>query len=103
MAFPRNLRQLCRPSFIYFLLSTFALILVALQNISTDPHTLVIGSMSMYVPSVFMIFVIKFIYILFWTWILNLICKDGHSEISWLIMLFPIILTFVGMLVTINR
>jgi hypothetical protein len=42
-----------------------------------------------------LVFIIKLIYILFWTWVLNLICKDGHTNISWLLVLLPFILLFV--------
>jgi hypothetical protein len=38
------------------------------------------------------IFIVKLLYILFWTWILNLMCKDGHSGISWLLVFLPFIL-----------
>jgi hypothetical protein len=39
----------------------------------------------------------ELLYIFFWTWVLNLICKDGHTTISWLLVLFPFILLFVMM------
>jgi hypothetical protein len=35
------------------------------------------------------------LYIIFWTWILNLICKSGASVVSWVLVLFPIILMFL--------
>jgi hypothetical protein len=35
--------------------------------------------------------------VLFWTYILNLICKDGHVGLSWLLVLLPWILLFVMM------
>jgi hypothetical protein len=54
-----------------------------------------VGSFSCRVPNTTVVFVAKFIYILFWTWILNLICKDGHTEISWLLILLPWIMLFV--------
>jgi hypothetical protein len=53
------------------------------------------GSFSCFVPSTVLVLSIKLVYILFWTWILNLICKDGHSGIAWLLVLFPFILLFV--------
>jgi hypothetical protein len=46
------------------------------------------------VTSVTAVFIINFIYILFWTWILNLMCRAGASSIAWLVLLFPIILFF---------
>jgi hypothetical protein len=42
-----------------------------------------------------LVFIVKLIYIFFWTWILNLMCKDGHSEISWFLVLLPFILYFL--------
>ena len=49
------------------------------------------------VPSTFLVFVVKIIYILFWTWVLNLMCKDGHKEIAWFLVLIPFILLFLVM------
>ena len=102
MVFPTDLRKLCRPSVFYFSISIIGLLLISIQNIMGDPNTLIIGSMSMYVPSVVMMLLLKFVYILFWTWVLDLMCKDGHSEISWIVVLFPIILTFITMLLLVH-
>jgi hypothetical protein len=61
------------------------------------------GMFSARVPSTMLVFLVKIIYVLFWTWILNLICKDGHKEIAWFLVLIPFILLFVIMgLVMIN-
>jgi hypothetical protein len=66
------------------------------QNLgNSDIYTL--GSFSCNVPSTLLVFIVKIIYILFWTWILNLICKDGNKMISWVIVLFPFIISFVLM------
>jgi hypothetical protein len=94
MAFPKKLGDLCSPSLFYFYISMFALIISLMQNIGNNgKYTL--GSFSIKVPSTIIVFVVKIIYILFWTWILNLICKDGHKGISWLLVLLPFILLFV--------
>ena len=37
----------------------------------------------------------KAVYILFWTFILNAICKAGYKEVSWFMVLLPIILLFI--------
>lgn len=96
--FPRRLKDLCSPALLYFLISIIGLIIVALQNITSNMNTLQLAGMQMRVPSLLLLFIIKLIYILFWTWILNLICKDGHSEISWLLVLVPFILAFIVVL-----
>jgi len=95
-AFPKNLKDLCTPSLIYFVISIIGLVLILLQNLG-NTNSYHVGSFSCRVPNTAIIFIIKLIYILFWTWILNLICKDGHTEISWLLILFPWIMLFVIM------
>ena len=46
-------------------------------------------------------FLFKAIYILFWTFVLNAICKAGYKEVSWFMVLLPIILLFIiiGMII----
>jgi len=94
MAFPKNIKELCAPSLVYFVISMVALAILFLQNIGNS-NSYHVGSFSCRVPSTILVFVVKLIYVLFWTWILNLMCKDGHSGISWLLVLFPFLLLFV--------
>ena len=96
MAFPKKLSQLCTPSWLYFIISMIGMIIAVIQNIGNN-GVYTLGSFSMLVPSTILVFVLKIIYILFWTWILNLMCKDGHSEIAWFLVLLPFILMFVIM------
>ena len=90
-----NLRELCTPAFIYFMISIIAYIIILLQNIGQPIGKYCVGSFSCDVPSVIAVFVIELIYILFFTWILDLICKAGYSEISWFLVLLPFILFFL--------
>lgn len=92
--FPKKLKDLCTPALFYFLISIIALILLFIQNIN-NVHSYHIGSYSCRVPNTMLVFFIKLLYILFWTWVLQLICKDGHPGISWLLVLFPFLLLFV--------
>ena len=65
-----------------------------LQNTSNS-NTYCMGYYTCQVPNIFLIFAIKLIYVLFWTWILNLICKAGLPGVSWALLLFPYILMFI--------
>ena len=94
--FPTNMKELCTPAMIYFVISIIALAIVLLQNLG-NKNSYTVGSFSCRVPSTALVFIIKLIYILFWSWVLNLICKDGHTNISWLLVLLPWILLFVMM------
>jgi len=42
-----------------------------------------------------MIFAIKLIYVLFWTWLLNIICRGGATAFAWLLVLLPFIMLFL--------
>jgi hypothetical protein len=92
--FPTNVKELCKPAYIYFIISIIALAIIFFQNLGNH-NSYTVGSFSCRVPSTILIFIVKLIYILFWTWILNLICKDGHTGVSWLLVLLPFILLFV--------
>jgi len=94
--FPKSLKELCSPALIYFIISIIALVIILLQNLG-DNTSYNLGTFSCKVPNTAVVFIIKLIYILFWTWILNLICKDGHTNISWLLILLPWLLLFVIM------
>jgi hypothetical protein len=73
-----------------------ALFILFIQNIG-NTNSYHIGSFSCRVPNTIAVFIVKLIYVLFWNYILNLICKDGHSGLSWLLVLLPYILLFVIM------
>jgi hypothetical protein len=90
----KGLRDLCTPAYIYLVISTIALIIIAIQNIG-GTGTYSLGPYTCDVTSTVIIFIVKIIYILFWTWVLNLICDAGASGISWFILLFPFILMFI--------
>ena len=94
MSFPKSLKELCPPALFYFALSMFGLIMIAFQNFN-DEYRYALGNYSCAVPSMTIVLVMKLVYVLFWTWVLNLICRDGQSGISWLLVLFPFILMFV--------
>ena len=102
MAFPKTLKELCTPAYVYFILSVIGIIASVIQNMG-NKNVYKMGMFSARVPSTMLVFLVKIIYVLFWTWILNLICKDGHKEIAWFLVLIPFILLFVIMgLVMIN-
>ena len=90
----KGLRNLCTPSYIYLVVSVIALVVMMYQNMGNmDKYCL--GSYSCNVSSTALIFVIKAIYILFWTWVLNLICNAGAPGVAWFVLLLPVVLLFV--------
>ena len=92
-----DIRKLCTPSWLYFVISMIAYTIMLLQNLGRDNGSYCVGDLfcDATQTELFIIFAIKLIYILFWSWVLDLICKDGYSNISWFLVLFPIVLFFL--------
>lgn len=89
-----GLRNLCTPAYVYLVISTIALIIMSYQNMG-NVNLYCLGDYSCSVGSTTLIFIIKIVYVLFWTWILNLMCRAGASSVAWFLVLLPILLMFV--------
>lgn len=89
-----NLKKLCTPSLLYLILSFIALFFIGIQN-SKDIEKLCVGNFECYVGNNILIFVLNAVYILFWTFVLDLMCKSGWSDLSWFIFLLPFILSIL--------
>ena len=90
---PKRLKDLCTPALFYFVISMIGLVASAWENMGRR-DMYILGGMKRRVPSTALVFLVQVIYVLFWTWVLNLICKDGHTGISWFLVLIPFILLF---------
>jgi hypothetical protein len=88
-----GLRNLCTPAIVYLSLSIVILIIMIIQNLG-NVNTFCLGQYSCNVSSTALIFIIEIVYVLFWTWILNLICRAGAPSFAWFLVLFPFILFF---------
>ena len=89
-----NIRNWCTPAYFYFIISTIAILIMSIQNYG-NTNIYCLGDYSCGVTSTFLIFVIKVLYVLFWTWILNLICKNGYESVSWFLFLLPYVIMFI--------
>lgn len=99
----KNISNLCFPSWIYFIISILVWIILLITNLSQSTH-MNIGNYHYHVISTPIMFLMQLIYIIFWTYVLNLICKDGHPEISWILVLLPFIVIFLmAFFIEINR
>ena len=98
MELPKTLKKLCTPALLYFIISMIGFIMILIQNLgNTKKYT--IGSFSINVTSTFFVFIFKFLYIIFWTWILNFICKSGYPGVSWFLFLLPYFLLIITFLI----
>jgi hypothetical protein len=96
-----GLFKLCPPALLYLVLSSIALAVTAYQN-ANHVNLYCIGTYSCSVASTWLIFALQIIYVIFWTWILNIICDAGHPGVSWFLVLFPFLLFFSIVLITMS-
>jgi hypothetical protein len=86
--------SLCKPAQFYLVISLFGLLLMAIQNFGAkDRFTLGVYSAPHSNPMLMVLF--NVVYIALWTWMLNLLCRI-NPKISWVIVLFPFVLFFIG-------
>ncbi len=93
----KTFKSMCTPAQLYFGLSALSILALFIQN-CLDPYNLCIGSFSAPSPvhnTVY--FLVKVMYILLWTWIINKSCKQGWTKLAWLIVLFPFIAMFLAL------
>jgi hypothetical protein len=86
--------QLCQPAKFYLVMSIVYYILILLQNIGSHDR-FYLGSYSCSHSNPGIILLINGLYILLWTWLLNLICGINKT-LSWMIVFFPIFVLFIS-------
>jgi hypothetical protein len=92
----KHLKNLCTPASLYFVLSALSLLIEVLQNWGNSGQ-FCLGSFACNVESTLAILLVQTVFIVFWTWVLDLICKSGNKNIAWFLVLLPYILMFVGL------
>ena len=88
--------KLCNPAKLYLLLSMVVYVVILFQNLF-HPRHFSLGPYSCEHENCPLILILQLVYIAFWTWLLQMICKINTS-ISWVIVLFPFILYFILLL-----
>ena len=85
-----DIEMLCTPAWLYLMLSIVFVLVAAVQNVymfsSQYYH---VGQVKCKVPHVLLVFLLKALVVLFWTWALDMICKSGHPDISWVLLFLP--------------
>jgi|688.fasta_scaffold60740_2 hypothetical protein len=87
----KSVKFLCKPAKLYLFLSVFLLLSMIIQNLGKN-NVLCFGPLECYEVNKITLLLIKLLYIGFWTFILQMICKGGYTNVSWALVLLPIIL-----------
>lgn len=88
------IKKLCTPAYVYLVISLIVLVVMGFQNLGNSTEYCA-GSYSCAVSSTVLVFMMKLVYVAFWTWVLNLICKAGAPIVSWILVLLPLLVMFL--------
>ena len=90
--------NLCEPAMLYLILSVAGLILLGIQNTLSGSRSFCLAKYQCSLVDKTTAFMVQLFYILFWTWLLNFMCKKGFKKVSWFIVLLPFLL-YLGVVV----
>jgi len=86
---------LCKPSKFYFVLSCISILALFLQNLR-NPNSYQVGTYKIPLQHHNIIFfIIKIVYVVAWTWVLDKLCDKGYRGVSWFLVLLPFIGFFI--------
>ena len=71
-----DVSSLCTPAFIYFVISFIYLIISSLKSFNI------------------MSIIFNIVIIMVWSWILNFLCSNGFTIVSWVILILPFFVLF---------
>lgn len=89
-----QIKYLCKPAYVYLVISVIATVVLMIQN-SGNQRRYCVGSFECEVPNTALVFIVKFLYIAFWTFVLNAICRSGYKQFAWFLVLLPFVMFFV--------
>ena len=93
MKLAKTIKSLCTPAYFYLVVSVVFIALLVVQNLlNGNPKELCVGSYSCGVSNIVLVFVLKALYVAFWTFVLDALCKYGLKKLSWFLVLFPFLL-----------
>jgi len=92
-----KIKKLCSPAYFYLIISVIALIILLFDNMKNlrGNNMYCLGKYSCNVPNTILVFLMKILYIVFWTFVLNCLCKSGYEKLSWFLVLLPFLMFFV--------
>jgi hypothetical protein len=90
-----DIKTLCNPAKVYLFFSLLLLLAMLKQNINDSENVFCFGNYECYVENKWILILSKVIYIGFWTFVLNVLCRGGYKNLSWFLILFPVILFFI--------
>ena len=97
MKIVKTLRKMCTPAQLYFAISMISFAALFLNNLGGGRQKLCVGVYDCHVENINLVYIFNLLYILFFTIVLDSLCKNGYSSISWFLVIFPFLMFFTGL------
>jgi len=91
-----SISMLCAPALVYLVISFVALLTSWVQN-HQNTNVYCAGHVSCPVQNTTYVFILKILWFLFWTWILNVLCTKGYTTVAWVLVAIPFMVFFTLM------
>lgn len=89
----KKVNSLCKPAYLYLVVSVAVVLFLVVQNLlNGNMNELCAGTFSCNVSNVVLVLLVKVLYVVFWTVVLDAICKYGLKKLAWVLVLLPYIL-----------
>jgi hypothetical protein len=86
------LSNLCTPAKLYFIISLILLAVSLYYDITrNEKDKICLGKINCKIENKPVFYVLNILFILLWSFVLNLLCNFGWSKLSWFLFLFPYI------------
>jgi hypothetical protein len=87
--------ELCVPAILFLAVNFVGLLVIAIQNYGSVT-TYCVGNFACNISDIWIVFSMKVLYVLFWTWIINMFCHNDLEPVAWLLFLIPFLILFVS-------
>lgn len=81
-----QLKKFCTPALVYFMISVTSMLLLLILTLTNKK----LKSKRMMILNILLF---HFISVLFWSFVLNLICKYVDIRVSWFLVIFPYVMS----------
>tara|TARA_Y100000780_G_C13691999_1_gene419940 strand:- start:5076 stop:5408 length:333 start_codon:yes stop_codon:yes gene_type:complete len=96
-ALRKKFNTLCGPAQLYAFISLLSILALAVQNGKNKKHNrYCAGNFECNLNfSKWGMVILQVLYVVFWTIVLDSLCKNGYKNVSWVLVLIPYVLFFI--------
>ena len=92
--------NLCLPSKLYMIIGIILLAISYYYDMKTnDEEKICLGNVKCAIKNKPAYYALNVFFILFWAWLLNMLCRYGWNKSAWFIFLFPYVIMLIAFII----